>query len=344
MQYFLDFEVEDFVLDNTFRNWVLHPNYELESIVQQYLLQFPDKKKLVEEARVIVLSLQVQEKMLSQQEWDEIHRSFEKAIKNPVAAESANRVKLVISWKKAFAAAAVISFVFAGWWLYRNHSAGDGPLRRIYTTAYGQVTRIGLPDSSYVTLNANSVLTLSAVWNSVTAREVWLEGEAFFEVTRKAGAPQKDFIVHTPKMDIQVLGTRFDVKSMKDVTRVVLAEGKVNIKSPAHLHHDIAMLPGDAVELKSKQLVPEKKTVQPQQYDAWKEKKFILNNTSLRELADFIEEYYGSEVRFETAALERIKLDGTSLSIEDKSTFLAIIAQVSGVKIIQVGEEIIIRK
>ncbi len=80
MHHFENFELEDFVLDNTFRNWVLRPNYELEAIVKEYLDKQPTKKKLVEEARVVVLALQVQEKTLPEKEWEQIFTQFKSSL------------------------------------------------------------------------------------------------------------------------------------------------------------------------------------------------------------------------------------------------------------------------
>jgi transmembrane sensor len=344
MHHFLNYEVEDFVMDDTFRNWVLRPNYELEAIIRRYLEHHPDQKNVIEEARIIVLSLQVQEKTLPQKEWDEIYSSFETNLHN-IKEEKVIPVKPIARHWGRYAAAALLTTVAASAaWLYISFKKQNATQQYIYATTYGEVKKIVLPDSSTVTLNANSKLTLTSTWNDASAREVWLDGEAFFEVTKKPNRAQKEFVVHTPELDVQVLGTKFDVKTVREFTRVVLAEGKVNIQSPRNLHSDIMMLPGDAVELKTKQVIPVKKTVQPQQYNAWKDKKFILNNTSLKEIGNFIEEYYGVEVRFENEELMTVTLDGTSLPIDDEKTFLSIIEKATGGIIIKTTKEIIIKK
>lgn len=342
--YFLNYEAEDFVMDDTFRNWVLNPNYELETIVQQYLEANPEQKKVVEDARIIVLSLQVQEKLLPEKEWEEIYVSFQNKLNFASREEIKPTNRSILSWRKYAAVAAVTGIIATILWFYTADSKKQPNSQTyVYATNFGEVKQVVLPDSSVVTINANSKLTLAPVWSDSTMREVWLDGEAFFEVTKKPGNKSKDFFVHTEKLNIQVLGTSFDVKSRTELTRVVLTEGKVKIQSPVNLHEDIMMLPGDAVELKNKQKIPVKLAVRPEYFAAWRNKQFVLNNTSLKDIALFIKEYYGTEVKFETAALEKIKLDGTSLPVEDEKIFLTVIEKATGIKIERTDKGIVIK-
>ena len=95
-----------------------------------------------------------------------------------------------------------------------------------YVTRYGETQTILLPDSSTVLLNANSRLTLSTDWTDT--REVWLEGEAFFRVrkikriTSPASAEHVKFIVRTDRLNVEVLGTEFNVRQRSEKTAVLL--------------------------------------------------------------------------------------------------------------------------
>lgn len=97
-----------------------------------------------------------------------------------------------------------------------------------------------LPDSSKVWLNSGSRLVLSKSFTG-RVRRVSLEGEGYFEVSKN---PKRPFVVHTEKMDITVLGTKFSVMAYKDRPFLAcLAEGSVSVKGenlPATL-----MSPGD---------------------------------------------------------------------------------------------------
>jgi len=92
-------------------------------------------------------------------------------------------------------------------------------------TANNQNKTYFLPDQSKVILKANSTLKFHQKnWNK--NKEVELEGEAYFEVTKS-----KKFVVKTANGIVQVLGTHFDVKSYKNVFEATCFEGKVMVKT-----------------------------------------------------------------------------------------------------------------
>lgn len=77
------------------------------------------------------------------------------------------------------------------------------------TTPMGAQTKVVLPDQSVVWVNAGSTLRYGSDFNT-NGRSVQLDGEAYFEITRDSLKP---FIVKSKKLDIKVLGTRFNVKA-----------------------------------------------------------------------------------------------------------------------------------
>ena len=93
---------------------------------------------------------------------------------------------------------------------------------------YGARTEIGLPDGSTVWLNAGSKIKYMNVFN-IDNREIQLNGEAYFKVAKNADLP---FDVKTGDLDIQALGTEFNVKSYddEDIIETTLVEGKIAIK------------------------------------------------------------------------------------------------------------------
>ncbi len=92
---------------------------------------------------------------------------------------------------------------------------------------YGARSNIMLPDGSKVWLNAGSKLKYSRLFGNKN-REVFLEGEAFFDVEKS----KHQFVVHTSDLDIHVLGTSFNVKSYPDEDRIetTLIEGIIRIE------------------------------------------------------------------------------------------------------------------
>lgn len=95
---------------------------------------------------------------------------------------------------------------------------------------YGKKMKLILSDSTVVHINSGTSLKYPVKFLENKDRKVFLEGEAFFEVAKSNTAP---FIVNTDKIDIRVLGTKFDVSAYRDDEHVstVLMEGSVEIST-----------------------------------------------------------------------------------------------------------------
>ncbi len=117
-------------------------------------------------------------------------------------------------WLKRLAiAASVVGICFLSIKLYQlsrpQPAANTSEVPNQVTAQKGARSKMLLPDGTQVWLNSDSRLQYSSSFNSAV-REVTLEGEAYFDVTKIEGRP---FIVHTSAIDIRVLGTAFNVKS-----------------------------------------------------------------------------------------------------------------------------------
>jgi transmembrane sensor len=180
-----------------------------------------------------------------------------------------------------------------------------------YATHYGETARVKLPDGSLVTLNANSKLTYQD-WEDEKDREVWLEGEAFFEVQKKkrSGGRVK-FVVHTDALQVEVLGTRFNVSDRRHRTQVVLEEGKIRLRLTKETDTIIDMKPGELIEYVDSAPLPAKRAVDPHSFVAWKDDQLVLNGKSMRDIAQLITENYGVEVIIQDTATARLKLRGS---------------------------------
>ena len=118
-----------------------------------------------------------------------------------------------------------------------------------YTTKPGEHAEIMLSDGTKIWLNAGSRLKYPAQFKGDT-REVYLTGEAFFDVAKDKKHP---FIIHTDKMDTKVLGTSFNVQAYPDHTtqEVSVLTGRVNVKSTI-TDENVYVTPGQKVVFKSK--------------------------------------------------------------------------------------------
>jgi ferric-dicitrate binding protein FerR (iron transport regulator) len=181
----------------------------------------------------------------------------------------------------------------------------------VVSTAYGQVQRVTLPDQTVVYLNGNSRLTYDR-FQSREAREVWLEGEAFFEVTHLKS--REKFMVHlSDQVEIEVLGTAFNVSNRQPEKAIVLKSGKIKLKLlDKQKEKDIYMKPGDLVTTEDKPTSGiHKKTVDPQVYYAWIARKWVLDDTSLGEMLLKLRETYGIKTLVTDKALLEKRASGS---------------------------------
>lgn len=129
-------------------------------------------------------------------------------------------------WRRtAMAAAAAIVLLFGAhrFWPAASREAGIAPAEIV--TGANELSTITLGDGTVVRLAPASRLRLPRGPN---AREVWLDGRAYFAVTQDA---RRRFKVHTPLGDAIVLGTRFDLRTDGNHLRLLVVEGKVQLEA-----------------------------------------------------------------------------------------------------------------
>ncbi|CAN5896708.1 FecR domain-containing protein [soil metagenome] len=317
---FSNYTEVDFVLDESFQNWVRKTDLEDFVFWETWLADHPEKKETAETAARIVRSMKTAEPPVPEPEIAEAWEQVQAALRAPHLRVSRNEEEgaapsrtpvrfapVYRSWSRIAAVVMLLLLVGASFWWLQNRS------RMLeFRTGYGETASLTLPDSTTVTLNGNSRLTYPRHWSREKSREVWLEGEGFFSVTTKPGTGSAMFVVHTPDLDVEVLGTTFNVLQRDEKTRVVLNSGKVklNLGSPGDTTR-LLMKPGELVQYTRTSEQVEKKTVNPELYSSWRNKRLVFQETPLREVADLIEDTYGLRVTFENPAEGNRTLTGT---------------------------------
>lgn len=199
--------------------------------------------------------------------------------------------------------------------LFENHQTANGELKTII-----------LNDSSRVTLNANSSLKVPRFDFFNKSREVFLEGEAEFNVTHTAD--NKQFIVHaTDNSEILVLGTEFVVYTRKKGTRVVLNKGKVQLSS-AQESKPLTMKPGDQVTIyQNGKMELEKLTKSEVELQSvWKEHRMVFDHTKLGDVATKLNEIYGVDVEIRDKQTAERELTG-SFKAENVDEILGVLSE-----------------
>lgn len=211
------------------------------------------------------------------------------------AVNTSPRKRIGLLAPMTLAAALIGLIVVAFAYLYES-SPGQGE-EIVLKTSFGQTSKILLPDSSVVFLNGNSQIRYGASWLG-KERELWLEGEAFFDVKHQPNHSR--FLVHLPNQKtIQVLGTEFNVSDRSAGSYIVLKSGRIQLDLPG-ARPALHLKPGDMVEVQeSKGQIANIKTtrVDAEAYAMWKEGKWELESTSLNEMLVRLNETYGLDVR-----------------------------------------------
>ena len=185
-------------------------------------------------------------------------------------------------------------------------------------TAYNEITvpngkrqNIYLPDSSLIVLNAGTKLKYRRNFNDLNNRDVFLEGEAYFVVTHNK---QKPFIVHTNKMNIRVLGTKFNVSNYNNENNisVVLEEGKVEVFN--QLNKSIVITPGEKATIKGDNIMVRKVDVEKDLL--WKEGKLCFVNEPFVLILKELERHYNITIQNKYLALNNVNFTGTFTSEE----------------------------
>lgn len=174
-----------------------------------------------------------------------------------------------------------------------------------------------LADGSRVFLNAASQLKFPVVF-AENERRVYLEGEAYFDVVQDKG---KSFIVEAGGVEIQVLGTEFDVRAYSEEEEVLttLVEGKVRI---AVDETNVALLPSEqAVWIPSKEKM-EVKQVDVERFIGWKNGRWVFNKTPIWQIMNELCRWYDLKVEYSN---EESKYENFSLNIERYDDFKQIL-------------------
>ncbi|WP_215223276.1 FecR family protein [Echinicola shivajiensis] len=172
------------------------------------------------------------------------------------------------------------------------------------STAIGEQMEVLLNDGSTVTLSENSRLTYPRSFRN--AREVNLEGRAFFDIKRDISSP---FLVHTENADIKVLGTSFDVNCQSpEATTVSVITGKVQVSPLKHPEEAVVISRNQQLTSSSTQLLAIS-SFRSQEPISWT-KLIVLKNTSLGEAAEMLENRFGIKIKFESKALKEQRISG----------------------------------
>ncbi|MDN5217410.1 FecR domain-containing protein [Fulvivirgaceae bacterium BMA12] len=307
-----NFDVDHFVNDDKFREWVLNPSPEINYFWEKWLLQNPEKEVITNQAREIVLMVGSRKKLSREKHkkkvWEKIEQTnltFDKQNKSddnrkvqPLyqyegsrdSFHKSKRLRIYIS-----IVAGVTLLIAAINLLKLNSETVTEPVANVVVKSNpsGQKSELRLPDGSMVYLNAESSLQYVEGFQG-DRRELYLQGEAFFEVAKDSLHP---FTVVTQNLTTTALGTSFNIQAYKNEAqiKVALVSGKVIVSDTAN-QSSMTLTPGEGVILKrgSQKMIRNNLDIEKTLF--WKNRTIYFEDTDFQEAVDYLERWYGVSI------------------------------------------------
>ena len=191
--------------------------------------------------------------------------------------------------------------------------------------------RIELEDGTKVWINSASRLRYPVVFSG-NIREVYLEGEAYFEVQREGDRP---FIVHSGEQKVTVLGTSFGIScyasEANDYTTLVSGKVKVDFERGKQ---SFVLEPGMQVAYNKESGVAMERKVDVAEFVAWKDGKYIFKQKRLEDILSTLSRWYDFEVFYRNEDVKDVLFSGELRRFDDFSYLLRLIERTSDVKFV----------
>jgi transmembrane sensor len=228
------YTVEDFMLDESFADWVINDDPTAAAFWEQWTSEHPQHHQAVEQARQLLLGIKMSQNTEGvSNEWiqEDVTRVLSK-IQNQSAQPTST---LRVSWKKALAVAASLTLLISvGLWYFhgqKSTSALDAYQHLVQTTAINLIEKkndtdktnsVLLPDGSVIFLEKGARVSYPSAFPKDN-RTVYLVGEAFFDVVKDA---KKPFLIYANNTVTKVVGTSFRIQATEGNNEV-----KVSVKT-----------------------------------------------------------------------------------------------------------------
>ncbi|HTF31051.1 MAG TPA: FecR domain-containing protein [Flavitalea sp.] len=253
--------------------------------------------------------------LLSIREMEDLKTEIFASIQMETSRVEANerRKRVIRLWSK-ISVAAILVVILTGSIFYFNQNGKT-------STPYVSVDKLSkenrffrLPDGSTIILGSGSKLNYPSSFDGLATREVYLEGQAFFDIKHN---PSKPFIVHTGELATTVLGTAFNIKAFPADQNIVVSvvRGKVKVTDKNKTLGVIK--PDEQIEYFKPDAKIVQKSVDNRTYLKWKEQDLLLDEVTFSEVAEILEERFKVNIAFTDSAMKNNRFT-TTLKIDEQ--------------------------
>ena len=302
------FDVQDFLKDENFVGWATNPTQDQTFFWNAWISKNPNNVETLLKAKELVGSIKPKNTTSpSEDEFIEVLENIlKKGTEKPSLFEIIKNSKLGIL-SKTFVKFSVAASLLIGFFvglsilehdrLFTNSDEATQISMVTRTTTSGQkITRHVLPDGSVISLNSTSSIRYPEKFD-LEKREVFLEGEAFFDIKPDKKRP---FLTHANGSVIKVLGTSFNINAFEADNKVEVAvkEGKVAVypKEYDELAGDQEMLllnPNEMATINTNSYEVLKSVVNIDNIICWKENLLLFQEDSFTKAIAKLERWYG---------------------------------------------------
>ncbi len=332
---YTNYRPEEFAADQSFRNWKLADREEDRLFWTEWLAHSPHKRRDIEKAVLLLEAVRESFDHISESEIrHEVQRlagQLDTLSDSLPDSEATEIVPLRPGWVRPWQVAAItlLGLMSLGWWLLRNNPA-ELPISTYPDRVEGSALSLTevhntTPSPQHITLADGSLITLQpggklSYQQDFTGpqREVYLSGEAFFEVARN---PEKPFFVYAEQLVTRVLGTSFTVKANpgEDEIQVRVKSGRVSVYSSRQeegkkkLNNEVVLKPNQQVVFMARENQFARSLIEaPELLDEIEVKpSFVFKATPIREVFEKLGEAYGIEITFDEEVMQNCYLTGS---------------------------------
>lgn len=342
MKDYSDYGLEDFLLDDEFREWITLGDSAKTIDWNEISFFYPEKKVTMDKAREIIITLLENNSTLSH---DELELEVSRILHSTEDQKTGfNPLLLRLNWLSV--AASILICLSIGWAitrnirqpqatkLYKQYVSLTGQALREVVNTTGKSLQVKLPDGSLVRLTPSSRISYSGIFVQNNKREIYLSGEAFFEVQKDTRNP---FFVYANGLLTRVVGTSFLIRAIDADVEVLVRSGRVTVlpmkdmETQDKKNTELLLTPNQQALFSTKDNLISKSIVSsPVEIEKDKvEPDFTFENHPISAVFAILEKAYGIPIVYDETIMRKCSLT-VALSNEPFFTKLDIICKTVG--------------
>lgn len=220
----------------------------------------------------------------------------------------------------------------------KRHASGEKQFNTLKIPRGGEYL-LTCSDGTKIWLNSETTLKYPIVF-SKASRDVYLEGEAFFEVAENSNWP---FVVHVSGVKVQVLGTSFNIRAYRDeeASTTTLVTGRVHVEDSGS-EKEFHLTPNEQAVVSPQGTEIRKVDINP--FIAWKNGRILFEGNELEDIFKDLSRWYNVEVSYADEEVKGLKFNIDIRRYSDFDTILEILELTKKVKFEIYGNKVIIGK